>query len=249
MKQKNKIWFYPFLIMGLSLVLTSSCKKDDNSTSQIPTLTTTTVSNVAATTAKSGGTISDDGGATITARGVCWSTAQSPTISNSKTSDGTGIGSYTSSISGLTANTTYYARAYATNSEGTAYGNQVTFTSTAPANNSLSATVDGVQYIATSFNISTISGRVGIAGMNGTKNLILWLPDPFTTGSHSLSTFGDYMGQYFPNTSNTYTSTSGTNNITSYNSTTGEIKGTFNFIGTFNSATVTVTNGQYDVFK
>jgi uncharacterized protein (TIGR02145 family) len=90
----------------------------------LPALTTTTVSAVTATTATSGGVISSDGGGTITSRGVCWSTTANPTIANSKTSDATGIGTFTSSITGLTSATTYYVRAYATNSAGTAYGQQ-----------------------------------------------------------------------------------------------------------------------------
>lgn len=94
----------------------------------VPIVTTGTVSDIAAFSASCGGTVVDDGGATVTARGVCWSTSQNPTVSNSHTTDGTGVGAFTSSISGLAASTTYYVRAYATNSAGTAYGSQVTFT-------------------------------------------------------------------------------------------------------------------------
>lgn len=93
----------------------------------LPILSTTTATNVTRTTATSGGNISSDGDSPVTARGICWSTSQNPTTGNSKTSDGTGIGSFTSNLTGLTAGTTYYARAYATNSAGTAYGNQVSF--------------------------------------------------------------------------------------------------------------------------
>ncbi len=64
----------------------------------------------------------------MTARGVCWSTSESPTTADSKTTDGTGTGEFTSSITGLTAGTTYYVRAYATNAVGTSYGSQVSFT-------------------------------------------------------------------------------------------------------------------------
>lgn len=93
-----------------------------------PTLTTTAVSAITSTTAVSGGNISSDGGATVISRGVCWATSSSPTISNNTTSNGTGTGSFTSTITGLVANTTYYVKAYATNSAGTAYGTQVSFT-------------------------------------------------------------------------------------------------------------------------
>ncbi len=80
--------------------------------------------------------MTDDGGATVTTRGVCWSTSQNPTTSNSKTTDGSGTGSFTSSLTGLTCGTTYYVRAYATNSAGTAYGSQENFnTELCTANN------------------------------------------------------------------------------------------------------------------
>ena len=93
-----------------------------------PTVTTTAISNIDKNTATGGGNVTADGGATVTARGICWSTSQNPTVSGSHTTDGTGTGSFTSSMTGLTANTTYYVRAYATNSVGTAYGEQVSFT-------------------------------------------------------------------------------------------------------------------------
>jgi hypothetical protein len=66
-----------------------------------------------------------DGGSAVTQRGVCWSTNPNPTIANNVTNNGTGSGSFTSSITGLNANITYYCRAYATNGVGTAYGNQI----------------------------------------------------------------------------------------------------------------------------
>jgi hypothetical protein len=89
----------------------------------VPTATaTTSISSITTTTASSGGNFSNDGGASITARGVCWNTATAPTLSNSFSTDGSGTGSYTSSITGLTANTTYYVRSYATNACGTTYG-------------------------------------------------------------------------------------------------------------------------------
>ena len=93
-----------------------------------PTVTTTAVSNIDKTTATGGGNVTADGGAEVTARGICWSTSQNPTVSDSHTTDGTGTGSFTSAMTSLTANTTYYVRAYATNSAGTAYGDEVSFT-------------------------------------------------------------------------------------------------------------------------
>jgi uncharacterized protein (TIGR02145 family) len=93
----------------------------------IPSVTTADISDITATTATGGGDVTFAGNTTVTARGVCWSTNQNPTTSNSKTNDGSGTGPYTSSLTGLVPNTTYYVRAYATNSVGTAYGTQKSF--------------------------------------------------------------------------------------------------------------------------
>ncbi len=106
-----------------------SCKKGPT----LPSVATTTVSEITQETASSGGNVTDDGGEEVTARGVCWSTTQNPTTGSNITTDGSGTGIYTSNLTGLTAGTEYYVRAYATNSEGTAYGNQVFFT-TLPIN-------------------------------------------------------------------------------------------------------------------
>jgi predicted RecA/RadA family phage recombinase len=89
---------------------------------------TAAVIDITTTTATSGGTVGADGGASVTARGVCWSTTTNPTTLDSKTVDGTGTGIFTSAITGLTSGTTYYVRSYATNSIGTTYGPEVSFT-------------------------------------------------------------------------------------------------------------------------
>lgn len=95
----------------------------------LPTVTTSTITSIFPTTANSGGNITSDGGALVTARGVVWSTSQNPTVAlSTKTTDGTGTGAFTSNITGLSPNTQYYIRAYATNSAGTAYGNEISFT-------------------------------------------------------------------------------------------------------------------------
>ena len=96
----------------------------------LPSLTTNSVTDITSTTATSGGNITSDGGASITARGVCWSTSSNPTTVDSNTNDGTGTGSFVSSLTGLSFSETYYIRAYATNSVGTAYGNELSFSTT-----------------------------------------------------------------------------------------------------------------------
>ena len=94
----------------------------------VPVLTTTEIASITQISSESGGIIMTENGGSITARGVCWSTAPAPTISDSKTSDGSGIGTFSSTLIGLTQNTTYYVHAYATNSAGTGYGYIISFT-------------------------------------------------------------------------------------------------------------------------
>lgn len=101
-----------------------------NDKKNTPTVTTTQVYNIKETSASCGGNVTSDGGAAVTAKGVCWSLSQNPTINDNKTNNGSGTGSFTSNITGLTNSTTYYVRAYATNSEGTSYGEQQSFTTT-----------------------------------------------------------------------------------------------------------------------
>jgi hypothetical protein len=94
----------------------------------IPTVASTaTATAITSFTATSGGNVTNNGGASITARGICYSTKTGPKITDSKTTDGTTTGTFTSSMKGLSANTTYYVRAYATNSAGTAYGPEISF--------------------------------------------------------------------------------------------------------------------------
>ena len=114
----------------------------------LPTINTVPVDSVGKTYARSGGIITDDGGSTVTARGVCWSTSPNPIISTDNyTTDGTGLGTYTSIITGLQINTTYYLRAYATNSKGTGYGKQEIFvTLTSNETGTITDSRDGKTY-------------------------------------------------------------------------------------------------------
>jgi uncharacterized protein (TIGR02145 family) len=120
---------YSYNTAGNSPTYSNEVTLTTNNVIFLPTLTTTTPTTITNTTASSGGTISNDGGGTVNTRGLVWSTSSNPTISlSTKTTDGAGTGNFTSSITGLTANTTYYIRAYANNSLGTAYGNELNFT-------------------------------------------------------------------------------------------------------------------------
>ena len=124
-----------------------------------PSITTSGITSITSTSASSGGNVTSDGGASVTARGVCWGTITEPTTANSHTSDGTGTGIFTSSITGLSAGTTYYVRAYATNSIGTSYGNQNSFlAATVPTVSSDSYTINSLTSVTGSGSISSDGG-------------------------------------------------------------------------------------------
>ncbi|HBC78155.1 MAG TPA: hypothetical protein DEO60_14960 [Bacteroidales bacterium] len=127
---KMKLRSYTVLLVALwigEVVFLTGCKPDPVE----PTLTTVATSEVTINSAKTGGNITSNGGAEVTARGVCWGTSVQPLISGSHTTDSKGIGVFTSLLTGLTPGTTYYLRAYATNEAGTAYGNEITFSTVA----------------------------------------------------------------------------------------------------------------------
>ena len=119
--------YFTLLIISFFSLGCSSNDDSDDSNATLATLTTSVITSIETTTAISGGTISSDGSSNISSKGICWSTNANPTIADSKTSDGSGTGNFVSNLTGLLPNTTYYVRAYATNSVGTAYGNQVSF--------------------------------------------------------------------------------------------------------------------------
>ena len=96
-------------------------------TQSMAVVSTFAVNSITSTTASTGGNVSADGGSTVTARGVCWSRSENPTISDQKSSDGSGTGNFTSNITGLISGTTYHMRAYATNAVGTSYGADIIF--------------------------------------------------------------------------------------------------------------------------
>jgi uncharacterized protein (TIGR02145 family) len=119
-----------FRILGLILLtfLINFCKKDKPG---FPSITTTDITEISYTSAYSGGNVTNDGGSAIVSLGVCWNTSIEPTIENCENSEPCGnsdLVSFTSHIYQLSANTLYYLRAYATNSVGTSYGNEVSFT-------------------------------------------------------------------------------------------------------------------------
>ena len=124
----------------------------------LPIVSTGSVSNTESTTSSLDGNVTNQGGSTVTDRGVAYATTSSPTVSGTKAQAGTGTGTFTANLTGLAPNTLYYARAYATNAQGTAYGSEVTFT-TAPA-------VPAA--ITTDRNDPTFGGAIICSGMNAT---------------------------------------------------------------------------------
>jgi uncharacterized protein (TIGR02145 family) len=157
MKKKLFLLKSAMLIL-ITLSLYNCTKKDQTSDSpdstKVPVVTTSEVTNITNTGATCGGNITNDNGNTIIARGVCWSTGNTPTVSDNKTSDGQGAGSFTSLITGLNANTTYFIRAYATNSKGTGYGSAVTSTT---------KVADAVDYEGNKYKTVTIGNQVWMA--------------------------------------------------------------------------------------
>lgn len=170
-----------------------------------PTVTTNDVTSITSNSAVCGGNVTSDGGANVTARGVCYGISQNPTISGNHTSDGNGTGQFTSTLTGLAENTTYYVRAYATNSEGTSYGEQKTFST---SHDVVAPTVTTHDVSAISTTTATCGGNVTSAGY-GTVSArgVCWSTsqNPMVTGQHT--TNGTGTGTFTSNISGLTTNT------------------------------------------
>jgi hypothetical protein len=173
-----------------------------STTVNLPALTTTNISSITSATATSGGNISSDGGGTITARGICWSTNQIPTISDYRTTDGTGTGSFSSTLAGLSANTKYYVRSYATNSAGTAYGNEISFTTIAvPALTTTPVESITTNSAASGGNITSDGGAVITArGVCWSTHATPLISDFKTTNGTGVGTYTSTLNGLSPNT-------------------------------------------------
>ena len=141
---------------------------------------TANITNITETTATGGGEVMTQGNSSVTSRGVCWSTSTNPTLSDPHTTDGTGTGTFVSNITGLTEDTRYFVRAYATNNEGTAYGNEVTFFTSGNLSQGL------VAYYPFNGNANDESGN----GWNGTVNGPVLIND--RSGNPTSAYFFDY---------------------------------------------------------
>lgn len=147
---------FKLTLIGLLFVLSFCSKKDTLKT--VPALLTSQVTDITPGGAISGGKILSDGGGNISEAGVCWSITQNPTIADKKTTDEIVSGAFTSNITGLASAITYYIRAYATNSAGTAYGNQI----------SISTPGRAPTIVLTA--VSSVSGKTATSGGNVTSD-------------------------------------------------------------------------------
>ncbi len=132
-----KAVYQPIFGIFIAILILSGCTKNDGTpygypTSTVPDVSTTAVSNIGSTTATGGGRVTGEGSGMI-AKGVCWDTTQYPNILSPHTNDGTGLGYFTSSLTGLKPNTVYYVMAYASSKEGTGYGQVISFRTTSSA--------------------------------------------------------------------------------------------------------------------
>ncbi len=126
----------------------------------VPTVTINPIDLITNISARSGGAITSDGGAAILSKGIVWSTFPNPTISNSKTTDGSGLAPFTSQLTGLFGDSIYYVRAYATNATGTGYSSQLNFTATT----AVLATITTTPITSITFNSAISGGNVTANG-------------------------------------------------------------------------------------
>jgi uncharacterized protein (TIGR02145 family) len=128
MKKFNQVWMLLLVILGAVILFTTGCKEDEDDDNFAPNVMTAQVIKVTDNSASVEAEVITDGGAEVTIRGLCWCTSPNPTTTNNMTESGCGTGCFSCCMKDLSPNTTYYVRAYATNSEGTAYGNDIRFT-------------------------------------------------------------------------------------------------------------------------
>lgn len=152
----------------------------------LPTVTTANATDVTETSAISGGEVTSAGGGTLVARGICWATTANPSIANNVINDaGTSVGAFTSNITNLVAGTTYYVRAFATNSGGTGYGTQITFTTSGTASNGL-ATVITTEASSITEDTAVSGGNITAdGGSTVTARGICWATTEMPTTSNN----------------------------------------------------------------
>jgi uncharacterized protein (TIGR02145 family) len=160
-----------------------------------PVVTTVSITDITQTTATSGGDVTSEGGAPVTVRGVCWNTYPNPTTSNAYSVNGSGTGTFISFLTNLSPNTAYYVRAYATNMEGTGYGNEISFTSGQGAPVVTTTTVTNISDSSATSGGNVISDGGSAVSARG----VCWStsPNPTTDSSHTVD--GTGSGTFFSN--------------------------------------------------
>jgi uncharacterized protein (TIGR02145 family) len=177
--------FTSFQVITFVLFALYGCQKEDTSTGNLPVLTTVAISSISEVSALSGGEITDDKGSSIISRGVCWSIVSKPSISDNKTEDSSGKALFTSTITNLAPNTTYYVRAYATNKAGTSYGNEVSFTTLEK----------GSEKTFTDFRDGKVYAKVVIGNQEWMVDNLAYAPStgnywPYNNNDNNIQTYG-----------------------------------------------------------
>jgi len=172
---------------------------------EMPTVSTLPATSIASITAAGGGIVHADGFTPVTARGVVWSTTENPTLQNNQglTNNGVGTGGFESLLSGLSSNTTYFYRAYASNLMGTSYGQQVSFTTTQDIGNLPHLTTNTVTNVT--FNSATGGGNVTTdGGTPVTARGVLWsaLETPTVESNQGFTNSGNGTGSFVSEISN-----------------------------------------------
>lgn len=182
-----------------------ACEKEKPSlVTEVPSLVTSEISNITGTSANCGGTITSEGIGTIISRGICWSTSITPTINDNKINGGAGAGTFACDISGLTESTSYFVRAYATNSSGTGYGMTMSF-------NTLPAATPVLSTIAVSNITLTTAASGGIITSEGTRAVtargVCWSLNSNPTTANNKTSNGIGQGEFISNVTDLVAST------------------------------------------
>lgn len=171
-----------------------SCKPEEELTAKVPVLYTQNITNITDSSAVSGGDIISSGASVVTNRGVCWAIFPQPTINDNKSNDGEGTGVYTSNLYGLNAETYYFVRAYATNSAGTGYGDDIKFLATSTP---IVTTADVTD--VTSYSAICGGNVISDGGSPITKRGVCWNTKPNPTYDDFRTFNGSGLGGFISN--------------------------------------------------